>query len=141
MNRRWICLFTLVSLLSFAGCGNNSARQMSQSTKAVEWPAQKALMDSKLLQPIGMGIQMRRIEEARKAATSAELEQALAAFEKEAIPSGAASPARESAKKEVVEAYKSLIEKAKSNAPLKELQDAFAAVTAANNKLVDPALK
>ena len=141
MNRWLRTVWALLFAVVLAGCGNRAARDLSQRTENVSWPAQQALMDLKYMQPIGMGIQMGDLKEARKTATSPEFEQALTNFEKEPIPSSAASPAREAAKKEVVDAYKTLIEKAKSNASIKDMKETLTVVTNANAKLVDPNLK
>ena len=140
MNRRHSLFSAMFVMSLIIGCGGSS-REMSQPTKAVSWPAQKALMDLKILMPIGMAIQTKNVAEARTACSSPDVEKAVDDFEKAEVPKAFASPARETAKKAVVDAYKAMISKGKSNGSLKDLEDARNAVSAATAKLTDGNLK
>jgi len=125
-----------LSLLSFAGCGpGGKAAEMSAPSKIVTWPTLAALFEPERNMVIVMSVQMGDLAGAKKAIADPKLKEAVDAFEKDPIPAEFASPARETAKGDVVKHYRELIEsKGDIRKVVQELQ-------LAKGKLVDNTLK
>ncbi len=125
-----------LSLLCFVGCGpGGKVAEMSAPPKVVTWPTLATLFEPNLNMVIVMSVQMGDLAGAKKAIADPKLKEAVDAFEKEPIPAEFASPARETAKADVVKHYRALMEsKGDIRKTVQELQTA-------KGKLVDNTLK
>lgn len=137
---RWQASGMALTLLLVAGCtGPDPA--LTQRVEVVTWPELEAILNSEAWMPIS-----RSAESGDVAGVKANLEDpnfvaAVEQFAAAPIPSKFASPAREEAKKKVVELHQALIEKGKGGASPTEVKDLIAQLAEANGKLTDPNLK
>ena len=82
---------------------------------------------------VGMGMQMEGPSTAKKAAAAPKFQELVDAFDKEPIPSSFATPARQAAKKNVVEALRKLPQAASDDEAKKlwqEVQDNMQTISA-----------
>lgn len=117
---RMFCFWALLALM-IVGCdGSASQRSRMEGKQAPNWPALQAMKDQGGLMTVGMSLQMQGPQAAKAAAAAPQFKQLLDNFEKEPIPSEFSTPARETAKKDVVESLRKLAE-AGSDAEIKTL--------------------
>lgn len=119
---RAFCFLPLLVLL-VAGCDPGaSARKKMEGAPAPTWPALQALNGEGGMINVGMSMQREGPKAAQKAAAAPAFNQLLDNLEQEAIPSEFSTPAREAAKKDLVESLRKLA-KAQSDDEIKALWD------------------
>lgn len=139
LKRRNFCAGLMV--LSFlAGCGG-AGGEMAKPTTVVEWPALTALRDPEITKGLVMTAMMGDIEACKKNASDPKLQELVDKFANEPIPSSYKTPAREAAKQKLVDAYKSLIAKAKDGGTADDIKTTVNQITAAHTEVIDPNLK
>lgn len=107
---RAFCSLALLALL-VAGCEPGaSARRQMEGAKAPDWPELQALQGDGGLMVVGMALDREGAKAATKAAAAPQFKQLVDAFEKAPIPSGYATAARETAKKNIVDSLRKVAE-------------------------------
>lgn len=105
---RAYCLLALLALI-VVGCEPGaSAKKQMQGAAAPTWPALQALQGQGGLMDVGMALDRQGAKGAKEAASAPQFKQLVDEFEKAPIPSGFASSARETAKKNVVESLRKI---------------------------------
>ena len=101
-------LLALLALI-VAGCDPGaSARKKMEGVRAPDWPALQALRGEGGIMSVGMSLDMQGPKAGKQAAAAPRFKELLDAFEKEPIPSGFSTAAREAAKKDLVETLRKL---------------------------------
>lgn len=127
------CLLALLALI-VAGCEpGGSAKKQMEGSAAPTWPALQALQGDGGLMVVGMALGREGPKAAQDAASSPKFKELVDNFEKAPLPTGYASAARETAKKNVVEALRKIAQGGSADelkTLWKQVQDNMTAVTA-----------
>lgn len=134
------CLMLGFAIATFAGCGGPSP-ELTKKSAVITWPALQSLQNPDVARGIILTAQMGDMAGLKKNAADPKFQGLVDTFAAEPIPSSMASPGRETAKKDVVEIYKKIIEGAKAGTNAKEMKATVASLTKALGVLTDPNLK
>jgi len=124
-----------------SGCGGGPTPGLTKQQETIAWPALDAIQAPMISMGIHRTADSGDVAGFKKAATDPKLAELVDNLEKEPIPSKWASPAREQAKKDTVDAYRSLIEMAQGSPSAKDIKAKAAEVGTLRSKLADPDLK
>jgi hypothetical protein len=122
------------------GCGGPSP-ELTKPVEAVTWPALEAIQSPDVSMGIHRAAETGDVAGFKSAGGNPQLKELVDKFEAEPIPQKFASPAREEAKKAMVDAYRAVIEKAAGSPSPSEMKSLKEALSDASVKLTDPNLK
>ncbi|MGH7202501.1 MAG: hypothetical protein ACREJB_17985 [Planctomycetaceae bacterium] len=133
MTRWFVCSSALLGLTLVAGCGSDAEERLGGSGAPVIWEAHQNLFSPEAFGAIDYSAQMGDLRTAKQVAASPEFKANFDAFEQAELPSEWSD--RDAEKKAVVQALRSLIIAAETNATPDDLKAAIEHVKETNTKL------